>query len=234
VNLIMLCPNLNNFCLHFVLKIKGNYNASFIVKCTQYTHCEIYTPIIIMDIVYVNAIMHNDKTFMFPKESHNPVFTCWMLASAQMSSLSIVGQYCLQMTTILKSTSNQRECRFMLIYHIFVLVFTICQKYDIFNGMPRKLLHYTGSSYVSQRKRLYHLPETVISPMPSNPSYALIVHFQIRNSKWQFLLKANKTLDEQISKACAWIWIIWSRERDAFSEIKKTPQIISTVTVANE
>ena len=62
-------------------------------------------------------------------------------------------------------------------YIKFCISFTICHKYDIFNGMPRKLLHHTGSSYVSRRKRLYHLPETVISPIPSNPSRALIVHF---------------------------------------------------------
>jgi hypothetical protein len=72
------------------------------------------------------------------------------------------------------------------LYNIFEVVFTICHKYDIFNHITRKLLHHTGNSYVTRRKQLYHLPEIVISPLLSNSSRALIVHFQIIGSGSKF------------------------------------------------
>jgi hypothetical protein len=85
--------------------------------------------------------------------------------------------------------------------YLDVLVFTICHKYDILNGMPRKLLYHTGSRYVSRRKRLYHLLERVISPMPSNPSCALIVRFHIISSGSKF-----KALSKQIVRRVSFIF----------------------------
>jgi hypothetical protein len=90
--------------------------------------------------------------------------------------------------THLKSVTSLNHYSFNILYNVFEVVFTICHKYDIFNHIPWKLLHHTRKSYVTWRKRLhvYYLPETVISPLPSNSSRALIVHFHIISSGLKF------------------------------------------------
>jgi hypothetical protein len=111
-----------------------------------------------------------------------------------------------------------------------------------FYHMPRILLHHTGNSYVTRRKQLYQLPETVISPLPSNPSRALIACFHIivvrvRNSKFQFLRNVNKSSDEQISFS---IYLRLMQTFELFDRWKevhflklKCSQIIITVPLTN-
>jgi hypothetical protein len=47
------------------------------------------------------------------------------------------------------------------IKHFCTCFYYMSQIYDVFNHMPRKLLHHIGNCFVTRWKQLYHLPETV-------------------------------------------------------------------------
>jgi hypothetical protein len=102
----------------------------------------------------------------------------------------------------------------------------------------------TPEAVMSVGKRLYHLPETVISPTPSNPSLALIVRFHIISSSSKFKVpvitnwKVNKSSDEQISfsnyRRLVQVFELFDWWKEVHFLRLKDSQIISTVPLTNE
>ena len=61
------------------------------------------------------------------------------------------------------SNVSRHLIRQNLLCNIFELVFTLCHKCNKFNYLPWKMLNHAGNSYITRRKQLCHLPDTVMS-----------------------------------------------------------------------
>jgi hypothetical protein len=178
------CKNKQEVVIRFIQKLIPSHDILNERVCSKFKHLRwVVAEDMAMKICKTLYRQTHRKTgsWHWSHTKRNPIIWHATRKSTRAKTSSICNECCWEdyNKRLLQTDTGRQTHMSNTLYNIFVLFFSICHKYDIFNDMPRKLLHHTGSSYVSRRKRLYHLPETVLSPMTSNPSRALIVRFHI-------------------------------------------------------